>query len=333
MGRYYRRRYYSGYYRNHQSERSRLSSQFAGIDREIESIFLNLKSHSLNGLLLKYGKQHGKSAESYARKTYPKWKRGEVKLSGQTAQRLLELVPPFLSTEKRYELVKKLRDKYAKKGSAYVSASIYDWREKIADEVNKMVEDRRAFDFNETLKNRATWLTSGDTENAKKILNALDEEEAKIRASYLESEFKRIESFIATVENTESITHTLEIPHGTVTLSIELESKKRMNGFKRLFINERHTMDSDQKDIIPRKRQDLEVIQNQSKNLLDSTLGELTESERAQLRERIVEEKIELDVSEKKADQRHFDSTRDLANTIKTVQGLEGRGCKIFCVS
>lgn len=324
MGRYYRRRYYGGYYRNHQSERSRLSSQFAGIDREIESIFLKLESHSLNGLLLKYGKKHGKSAESYARKTYPKWKRGEVKLSGQTAQRLLELVPPFLSTEKRYELVKRLREKYVKKGAAYVSASIYDWREKIAGEVNKLVEDRRSFDFNEALKNKATWLTSGDTENAKKILNALDEEEAKIRASYLESEFKRIEYFIATVENTESITHTLDIPQGTVRLSIELESKKRKTGFTRLLVNGGNTMDRNKKEIIPKERQDLEVIQNQSGNLLDSTLGDLTESERAQWRKRIVDEKIDLDVSLKKADQRHFDSTRDLANAIKTVQGLEG---------
>ena len=58
--------------------------------------------------------------------------------------------------------------------------------------------------------------------------------------------------------------------------------------------------------------------------MLDSTLGDLTESERAQWRKRIVDEKIDLDVSLKKADQRHFDSTRDLANAIKTVQGLEG---------
>lgn len=47
MRSYYRGRYYRGYYRNHQSERSRLSSQSAGIDREIESIFLKLAAYQV----------------------------------------------------------------------------------------------------------------------------------------------------------------------------------------------------------------------------------------------------------------------------------------------
>ena len=325
MSRYYQRSYYRGYYRDHRSERSRLSHQFAGIDREIEKIFLNLETSSLDKLLQRYGKQYGERPESYARKTYPKWKSGEVKLSGQTAQRLLELLPPLLPAEKRYDLVKRLREQHITRSSVCVNASIEDWRERISDEVNKMVEKRRAFDFDESLKEKATWLTSGDTQNANKILNAIDEEEARIRASYLEEEFQQIQHFIDTVENTENITHRLQIPHGEVIVNITLENnKKHASGLKKLFFNGQQAMKQNKKDLIPKEKQDLELTQRENPNLLDSTLAQIDDSEKTAIRKKLVEEKIKIDVSQKKADQRHYDSTRDLTNTIKTVQGLEG---------
>ena len=51
-------------------------------------------------------------AEQYARKTFPAWKSGKTNLSGQTMQRLVELVPPYLEPEQRMELVKTLVKKH-----------------------------------------------------------------------------------------------------------------------------------------------------------------------------------------------------------------------------
>ena|ERR1700740_253554 len=90
MGRYYRNhrkgrfRYSAAH--QHISERGTLSAQFAGIDRDIEKIFLNLQGAAKASIFERYGKAFGQSAREYAENTYEKWKTGKVKLSGQTAR-------------------------------------------------------------------------------------------------------------------------------------------------------------------------------------------------------------------------------------------------------
>ena len=63
--------------------------------------------------------------------------------------------------------------------------------------------------------------------------------------------------------------------------------------------------------------------QHRTGNLLDLATSELTDSERRNIAKRIVDEKLSLDVSERKADQRFFDSSRDMANTVHAVNALE----------
>lgn len=75
---------------------------------------------------------------------------------------------------------------------------------------------------------------------------------------------------------------------------------------------------------IVHKNSDLEIMKpNTPGNLLDSALNELSQKDQEDLKKKVLEEKLKLDVSEKKADQRFYDSSRDMANTIKVVHGLE----------
>jgi hypothetical protein len=57
----------------------------------------------------------GNSAHDYALQTYPKWRNGLVKLSGMVAERILNLVPPYLKFDRRYTTVEKLCNHHAKK--------------------------------------------------------------------------------------------------------------------------------------------------------------------------------------------------------------------------
>lgn len=87
------------------SKYSVLSSLFGPMVGQVRVAFLNLEGDALEELFEDYAAAHGTSAASYARKAYPKWKSGATKLSGQTMERLVELVPPYLSSEQRFELV------------------------------------------------------------------------------------------------------------------------------------------------------------------------------------------------------------------------------------
>lgn len=78
---------------------------------DIRSAFFTLGESQTMWLLAEYGERYGESAERYARQTLPKWKSGDVDLSGQTMERLVELVPPFLSASQRFALLEKILKK------------------------------------------------------------------------------------------------------------------------------------------------------------------------------------------------------------------------------
>jgi hypothetical protein len=92
--------------RGEQSVYYDLYSQFgAGVD-EIKNTFLRLDYKSRHELLRKYLKLYGLGAYEYADKTYEDWKSGRVELSGRTMERLMNLVPPYLSSEQRIRILK-----------------------------------------------------------------------------------------------------------------------------------------------------------------------------------------------------------------------------------
>lgn len=117
MGYYGRRRYRTWRSRDWggssaPSKYSALSSLFGEAVTEIKKAFLELESDALDDLFLDYGAIHGDSAERYARNTFSKWKSGATKLSGQTMERLMELVPPYLSSDQRFSILKLVLNKH-----------------------------------------------------------------------------------------------------------------------------------------------------------------------------------------------------------------------------
>ena len=218
----YRRRSYSRNYWGYRniSQREQLTTIAGGIDRDIERIFLNLPSYKLESVLTRYGREHGSSALSYARKTYPNWKSGFVRMSGKVAERLLNLVPTVLDADTRFELVKKLRDAHRVKIHRHVQCEPHEWRSKVAPEVAELLASSSQFELPESAVNRIRWLADGDSQAAQKLLAAAEEEEALARLQYLELEFQRIDVLIKSIEARKTVSHTIDLPQGTVHVAI-----------------------------------------------------------------------------------------------------------------
>ena len=204
MSRYYGYRRRRVWHSSEPSKKTVLRYQFGEVIQDVEHTFLHLPSYELEALFLDYGKNHGKSAESYARRTYGDWKSGCTQLSGNTAERLLELLPHHLSASERFDLVKKLRAKYIRRQSEYITVTADNWRTPVKDAINKVIAKSREFRLPEALAQKATWLSGGDVAAAQRLLHAAEEDEARLRSAYLEAEFKRIEIFIVHVRDTQS---------------------------------------------------------------------------------------------------------------------------------
>lgn len=110
----YRSYRYRGWGYNPPSKYSKLQGLFGEAVGEIRRQFFQLDREAMDELLSDYGAIHGKSAEIYARTTMPKWKSGATKLSGQTMERLIELVPPYLSAKQRLDLLKLILARHQK---------------------------------------------------------------------------------------------------------------------------------------------------------------------------------------------------------------------------
>ena len=71
----------------------------------IKRAFFNLSWEKRFECFSIYAQKYGKGPASYAEKTYHSWKSGSVGMSGQTARRVLEIVPVILPRETRLELL------------------------------------------------------------------------------------------------------------------------------------------------------------------------------------------------------------------------------------
>lgn len=116
----YRRKYRSWRGRGYSSKPTRydaLTSLFGGAVADMRKAFLTLEEDALDSLMSDYGSIHGDAAERYARKTYPNWKSGSTKLSGQTLERLVELIQPYLEPEQRHDILLKVLSKHKRSGT------------------------------------------------------------------------------------------------------------------------------------------------------------------------------------------------------------------------
>lgn len=232
---YRRYRNYRAYYGTYAvSKRKELSSTFGGIDRDVERLFLNLDREDLDELFDYYEEEHGRSAANYARSTYPKWKRGSVQLSGQTAERLLNLLPPLLPFEMRFELVKKLRGANFRKLTRYVNTSPEGWRDALGPVIAEVVGHGSTANIKDGVKQRIAWLADGDVAMAENLLLAAEQDEAITRLAYLNAEFVRLESLIARLGDYQtSVSHVIELPQGSIHVHIAVPNVSMWQKFKK----------------------------------------------------------------------------------------------------
>ncbi len=292
---------------------------FAGIDKDIQKIFFALNAETLDTLFKKYGQLHGKNAEEYARKTFPQWENGKTILSGQTAERLLNLIPPYLPQNTKYDLVKKLRDYYLKKQTKHISTTYEKWKDDVIPAINNLIKVSSDFKLPETLMQRAVWLTNGDVDAVNKILASLEHEEARIRVSYLAIEFERMQHLVDHVPHTQSIRHLIELPQGNINVIIEKEKQTFM---QRLFRG--NPMKSKQKQLASEEKLQIALIQQQKLgNLLEISLDDLDNEQRKQLAEKMINYRIELERQKAEADMKNINVNKDMETLIQTVKDLE----------
>jgi len=159
-----------------------LTQKLGPVVPEIRDAFLNLNASSLEELFNQYRKQYGAKAAAYAAETLPKWRSGETKMSGQTAERIINLVPPYLSTSKRYELVKTLCQHHRKKDYRTVRVDPKDLlttESSIRSEIRRFAELASQENLPDRVFESINWLNNNDTVIARKMVNEIQKKQTE----------------------------------------------------------------------------------------------------------------------------------------------------------
>jgi hypothetical protein len=146
-------------------------------------------------------------------------------MSGMVAERLLNLVPLVLDASTRFDLVKKLRAAHMHKERRYVTCDPTDWRDQVAPVIAELLTVSHKFQLPQDAVDRVRWLADGDAAAAQRLLAAAEQEEAAVRLQFLEAEFKRIDFLLQSIEATKVASHTIELPQGTICISIATPRK------------------------------------------------------------------------------------------------------------
>lgn len=231
MGYYggYRRRNYKswrsrGYGRNSgPSKYSILFRNFGSVVGEIRKAFLALEDDALDELFNDYGAIHGSSAESYARKTFPSWKSGKTNLSGQTLERLIELVPPYLESDQRMDLVKLLAKQHEprhrkpfKSIRINVEAPGQAFAE-IATALKEMETEDVLAHIPEHVMKAATWLYDDDVTAARAVLAEAKRAQNELMKQAARRELELLKRTI-TSGQVQTANYSVELPAGTLSV-------------------------------------------------------------------------------------------------------------------
>src|ERR1700677_4186507 len=93
---------YRGSYRStnwsdwHESKLRQQARELGGVDEEVRDAFLALPKNKLLDFFFYYERRYGSGARAYAEKAVFKWRTGNTRMSAQTTERLLQILPPFL---------------------------------------------------------------------------------------------------------------------------------------------------------------------------------------------------------------------------------------------
>ena len=183
----YRRSYYSDIgherARQHIEDYQRLELALGAAIRYVKQYFFSLPPHQLRIILDAYAQEHGSSARNYAERKIREWESGTVQMSGQTAARLFNLLPPRMPLATKYQIVEHLWKHAGPRSKKTWRVGLDTTLDQVLDVVRKHFEDVVAnYRVPEDLERQFAWLAADDARVKQELLNHLQQYEKELVA-------------------------------------------------------------------------------------------------------------------------------------------------------
>lgn len=210
------------------SKYSALASLFGSAVGEIRWAFLSLDEDARDELFSDYGAIHGDVAERYARRTFPDWESGETKLSGQTMERLVELVPPYLAPKQRFSILQSVLKHHKKTGVSHtIRINVKEPNQGFAElqqALASMSHNDMLAHLPESAMKAASWLYDDDITAARAMLAEAERLENNMIRLNAAREIELLKRTISTGQ-VQAASYSVEMPSGKLNVVVFSPSK------------------------------------------------------------------------------------------------------------
>lgn len=293
-----------------QSLKAVLSAALGGFDKDILERFYALTPDQLTRIFNIYSDSYGDGPAAYARKTYPDWKRGAVRPSAQTINRLLDSLPLVLDFDGKCELLRKLRERHRRPEQHSLRVKADDWQQHVVPLVRSVIQKSYRANLPEAIERRLTWLSNGDMQTARAILAYTQALEGAVAVNLLQDEMRNIESALTTLDGKGKVTHTIRLPYGQIQLKIS--GRRRME------------KDSDSGAELVRQN-DNSLFKPTADDIFEDVFSDLDQEQAAQVKAKAAEEAMRLVAEKKRGEIKYANASRDIANFVNNADLMEQR--------
>ena len=192
---------------------------------DLVKVVMGLEEKPLNDLFKLYAAEFGPEAARYARRTFNRWKTGEVRPNRQTFNRLLIHLPNVMSFDLKCEVLRRLREEYCARHDYQLTVDTENWRDSLAPLVTDLINKSYAAQLPSYVEGKLRWLAADDMQAARAILAESEARESRNAIAMLEQEFDNIERLMRATGG--RVTHTVKLPFGTIRLQIR---GRKLNG-------------------------------------------------------------------------------------------------------
>lgn len=210
----------SHYAREHVRQYFELSNRLGPIVDDLKKAFFDLPDTSFDSLLLSYREIYGNKAADYVTRAKPAWVSGKTKMSGQTMERLINLIPKYLTYNQRYQMVEDLCEHHKIRHYETVKINIDDPSkgfQELSSALERFCGNHRFIELPDHVEKTLTWLSDDDIIVARALLAEYQQKQAKIVYEVSTRNKLFIQRLIFNKEITD-FHEVIEFPNGDLTV-------------------------------------------------------------------------------------------------------------------
>ncbi len=205
---------------------------YGSLIERISRIFFSMDDETTDKVLQAYRQRFGDGAYAYARRTIESWKEGKVRHVGQTAMRLLEVVPIYADQETKFELVRLHREETLRRlsqKSITLELAHNESTNLVREQLTSIIKAQLEIQLPPDAFISQTWLTTSDVEAFQELIREAERSMLVWQLADFLVRIRLLQHFRSQVKIPVEITAYFELPTAQFTLHIVGSKKNAMH--------------------------------------------------------------------------------------------------------